>query len=296
MKKIKKAIIPAAGLGTRFLPFTKSVPKEMLPIVDTPTIQYLIEEIIRCGIRDILLINGRNKVVMINHFDRVPELEAVLIDHGKTDMLEEIRSITDMANIYSIRQKQALGLGHAVLCAKEFVGDDPFVIVLGDDVIFNEDKPPLSQLIDAYEQTGSSIIGVQKVPKADVNKYGIVETDGKGRIELLKGIVEKPPIDEAPSDLAVVGRYILVPEIFEILEKTKKSKDGEIQLTDAIETLLKSRPVYCCEIEGRRYDMGSKEGFLEATIEFGLRREDLKDDFLTYLSELFNHLKQQELI
>lgn len=233
---------------------------------------------------------------MINHFDRVPELEAVLVDHGKTDMLEEIRSITDMANIYSIRQKQALGLGHAVLCAKEFVGDDPFAIVLGDDVIFNEDKPPLSQLIDAYEQTGSSIIGVQKVPKADVNKYGIVETDGKGRIELLKGIVEKPPIDEAPSDLAVVGRYILVPEIFEILEKTKKSKDGEIQLTDAIETLLKSRPVYCCEIEGRRYDMGSKEGFLEATIEFGLRREDLKDDFLTYLSELFNHLKQQELI
>lgn len=288
MKKVTKAVIPAAGLGTRFLPFTKSIPKEMLPIVDTPTIQYIIEEIVASGIKEILIINGRNKVVMINHFDNVPELEFFLNKQGKTEQLQMIEDITNLANIYTIRQKEAKGLGHAVLKAKDFVGDDPFAVVLGDDVIYNPDQPALKQLLDVYNQTGSSVIGVQKVPWEDVNKYGIVKTPegSEERVERVEALVEKPPVDEAPSNLAIIGRYVITPEIFPILERTKKGAGGEIQLTDALEELIKIQTVFCCDIEGRRYDLGSKLGFLEATVEYGLRNEEVTEEFLEYLKKL----------
>lgn len=292
MKKIKKAIIPAAGLGTRFLPFTKSIPKEMLPIVDKPTIQYLVEEIVESGITDILLINGRNKVVMINHFDSVPELEFTLRESGKFEQLEEVESITKMAKIFSVRQKEALGLGHAVLQAKDFVGDEPFAVILGDDVIYNATTPAVKQMVNAYEETGSSIIGVQQVPWDEINKYGIATVDKKigPYLERVKSLVEKPELGTVSSNLAVVGRYILTPEIFPILENTKKGAGGEIQLTDALATLLKKEPIYACDLQGRRYDVGSKQGFLEATVEYALRREDLKEEFSKYLKEFSQSL------
>lgn len=288
MKKVTKAVIPAAGLGTRFLPFTKSIPKEMLPIVDTPTIQHIIEEIVASGIQEILIINGRNKVVMINHFDNVPELEFNLAKHGKTEQLEMIEKITGLAHIYTIRQKEAKGLGHAVLCAKDFVGDEPFAVVLGDDVIYNPDDPALKQLLDVYNETGSSVIGVQRVPWDEVDKYGIVETkDGSDeRVARVKNLIEKPPVDEAPSDLAIVGRYVITPEIFPILERTQKGAGGEIQLTDALKELIKIQAVFSCDIQGRRYDLGNKLGFLEATVEYGLRNEEVTEDFVNYLKEL----------
>ena len=238
MKKVTKAVIPAAGLGTRFLPFTKSIPKEMLPIVDKPTIQYIIEEIVDSGIKDILIINGRNKVVMINHFDNVPELEFHLKQTGKEEELRIIEDISNMANIFTIRQKEAKGLGHAVLCAKEFVGDEPFAVVLGDDVVYNADKPALRQMLDVYDRFGKSVIGVQQVPRQETDKYGIIsKTDVEGNIYKITDMVEKPPVDEAPSNLAVLGRYIITPEIFGILEHTGKGAGGEIQLTDALRDL-----------------------------------------------------------
>ena len=272
MKKVTKAVIPAAGLGTRFLPFTKSIPKEMLPIVDKPTIQYIIEEIVDSGIKDILIINGRNKVVMVNHFDNVPELEFHLKQTGKEEELRIIEDISNMANIFTIRQKEAKGLGHAVLCAKEFVGDEPFAVVLGDDVVYNADKPALRQMLDVYDRFGKSVIGVQQVPRQETDKYGIIsKTDVEGNIYKITDMVEKPPVDEAPSNLAVLGRYIITPEIFGILEHTGKGAGGEIQLTDALKELCGNDDVYACDFEGRRYDIGNKEGFLEATVEYGLR-------------------------
>lgn len=294
MKKVTKAVIPAAGLGTRFLPFTKSIPKEMLPIVDTPTIQYIIEEIVASGIKEILIINGRNKVVMINHFDNVPELEFFLSKQGKTEQLEMIEGITNLANIYTIRQKEAKGLGHAVLCAKDFVGDDPFAVVLGDDVIYNPERPALKQLLDVYHETGSSVIGVQRVPWDEVDKYGIVRTKSKETkdVERVKGLVEKPPLDEAPSNLAIIGRYVITPEIFPILERTKKGAGGEIQLTDALNELTEIQTVFCCDIKGKRYDLGSKLGFLMATVEYGLRNEELTEGFLDYLKKLPERLDE----
>ena len=287
MKKVTKAVIPAAGLGTRFLPFTKSIPKEMLPIVDKPTIQYIIEEIVDSGIKDILIINGRNKVVMVNHFDNVPELEFHLKQTGKEEELRIIEDISNMANIFTIRQKEAKGLGHAVLCAKEFVGDEPFAVVLGDDVVYNADKPALRQMLDVYDRFGKSVIGVQQVPRQETDKYGIIsKTDVEGNIYKITDMVEKPPVDEAPSNLAVLGRYIITPEIFGILEHTGKGAGGEIQLTDALKELCGNDDVYACDFEGRRYDIGNKEGFLEATVEYGLRRPEHSEAFREYLKSL----------
>lgn len=298
MKKIKKAVIPAAGLGTRFLPFTKSIPKEMLPIVDKPTIQYLIEEIASCGIEDILIITGRNKVVIIDHFDNTPELEFNLERAGKTEEIKLIEGITQLANIFTIRQKERKGLGHAIYCAKEFVGDEPFAVVLGDDVIYNPQKPALEQLIDVYDKVEETVVGVEPVPWDEINKYGIVELK-KNSPEGLKEIqayVEKPPLGSVPSNLAIVGRYIITPEIFDILEKTPPGSGGEIQLTDALETLLKEEPAYACELVGRRYDLGSKIGFLQATVEYGLRNEALSEQFSVYLNNLSEILDGEDVL
>lgn len=281
--KIRKAIIPAAGLGTRFLPATKAQPKEMLPIVDKPTLQYIIEEAIASGIEEILVITGRNKTSIENHFDKSVELELELEKKGKTELLEMVQNISDMVNIHYIRQKEPLGLGHAIGCAKSFIGDEPFAVLLGDDIIDSE-EPCLAQLIRAYEETNSIILGVQSVDKNDVYKYGIIDIESKDdRLYKVKDMVEKPNVSEAPSNVAILGRYILTPDIFETLEKQAPGKGGEIQLTDAIEYMLKSHHIYAYEFIGNRYDVGDKLGFLKATIDFALKREELRDDLLEIL-------------
>lgn len=296
-KKVKKAIIPAAGLGTRFLPFTKSVPKEMLPIVDKPTIQYIIEEIVDSGIDEILIINGRNKVVMVNHFDDVPELEFMLEKAGKTEELKMVKDITNLANIFVIRQKEAKGLGHAVLCAKEFVDDEPFAVVLGDEIVYNPEKPALKQLLDVYDETGSSVIGVKEVPDSDIDKYGIVtfkDEDNEDEVKEISSLVEKPEIGSVKSNQAIVGRYVINPEIFDILEETEPGINGEIQLTDALIKLLDDQKIYSCTFEGQRYDLGNKLGFLEATVEHGLRNKELSKDFRKYLKDLIKTLEDED--
>ncbi|CUP47333.1 UTP-glucose-1-phosphate uridylyltransferase [Clostridium baratii] len=288
-QKIRKAIIPAAGLGTRFLPATKAQPKEMLPIVDKPTIQYIIEEAIDSGIEEILIITGRNKKCIEDHFDRSVELELELAKAGKDEMLEMVHDISNMVNIHYIRQKEPKGLGHAIHCAKAFVGDEPFAILLGDDVVYNEEKPCLKQLIDCYDEYKTSILGVQTVPEENVSKYGIV--DGikiEDRVCKVRGLVEKPKKEEAPTNVAILGRYIVTPRIFEILENTKPGKGNEIQLTDALLELIKHEAMYAYNFEGRRYDVGDKLGFLEATIEYALRRDDLKDNFVEYLNKIID--------
>ena len=290
-KKVRKAIIPAAGLGTRFLPATKAIAKEMLPIVDIPTIQYIIQEAVDSGIEEILIITNSNKHAMENHFDKNYELEERLKESGKLEQVKMIQDIADMANIYYIRQKEPKGLGHAVLCAKSFIGDEPFAVLLGDDVVVNkEGKPALKQLIEQYEQTSASVVGVQTVAKKDVSKYGIVEPSkshpAKGRLVKLTDMVEKPAPEKAPSQMAVLGRYVLTPEIFELLETQGKGAGGEIQLTDAIKRLLDRQAVYAYDFEGKRYDVGDKLGFLEATVDFALKREELRDDFMKYLKKV----------
>lgn len=284
MKQITKAVIPAAGLGTRFLPATKACPKEMLPIVDKPTIQYIIEEALASGIKDILIISGHNKRAIEDHFDRNPELELNLEEHGKADLLEQVKAIADI-NIHYIRQKEPKGLGHAILCAKSFVGDEPFAVLLGDDVVYNDENPCLKQLMDVYNATGSSVLGCQTVPQEKVSSYGIVasEATDNERIFKVNDMVEKPALNEAPSRLAVLGRYVITPEIFTILEQTAPGRGGEIQLTDALKVLAKQQNMYAYDFIGRRYDVGDKQGYLEATVEYALRREDLKDKFLEYL-------------
>lgn len=281
--KVKKAIIPAAGLGTRFLPATKAQPKEMLPIVDKPTIQYIIEEAIASGIEEILIITGRNKKCIEDHFDKSVELEMELEKAGKSELLELVRDISDMVDIHYIRQKEPRGLGHAIHCAKTFVGNEPFAVLLGDDVVDSE-VPCLKQLIDCYSEYKTTILGVQTVPESETNKYGIV--DGihiEDRVYKVKDLVEKPAVDEAPSNVAILGRYIITPQIFEILENTEPGKGGEIQLTDALKTLISQEAMYAYNFEGRRYDVGDKLGFLQATIEFALKKEELRDRFLNYL-------------
>ena len=281
--KVKKAIIPAAGLGTRFLPATKAQPKEMLPIVDKPTIQYIIEEAIASGIEEILIITGRNKKCIEDHFDKSVELEMELEKAGKSELLELVRDISDMVDIHYIRQKEPKGLGHAILCARAFVGNEPFAVLLGDDVVDSE-VPCLKQLIDCYSEYKTTILGVQTVPESETNKYGIV--DGihiEDRVYKVKDLVEKPSVDEAPSNVAILGRYIITPQIFEILENTEPGKGGEIQLTDALKTLISQEAMYAYNFEGRRYDVGDKLGFLQATIEFALKKEELRDRFLDYL-------------
>lgn len=286
-KKIRKAIIPAAGLGTRFLPATKAQPKEMLPIVDKPTIQYIIEEAVASGIEEILIITGRSKKCIEDHFDKSVELELELEKSGKEEMLKIVREISDMVDIHFIRQKEPKGLGHAISCAKTFVGNEPFAVLLGDDIVYNEGKPCLKQLIDCYDEYKTSVLGVQTVEAKDVNKYGIVNgIHIEDRVYKVKGLVEKPPVEEAPSNVAILGRYIITPQIFKILEETKPGKGGEIQLTDALLKLIDEEAMYAYDFEGTRYDVGDKLGFLKATVEYALRREDLRDGFIEYLNTL----------
>lgn len=287
---VRKAVIPAAGLGTRFLPVTKAMPKEMLPIVDTPTIQYIVEEAVQSGIEEILIITNSNKHSMENHFDRNYELEERLKDAGKSEEEKMIRDISDMVNIYYVRQKEPKGLGHAILCARSFIGEEPFAVLLGDDIIINKGgSPALKQLIDAYDRKGASVVGVQRVPEDQVDKYGIVKPDPDsmphGRRVHLSGMVEKPPVGDAPSNLAVLGRYVLTPDIFELLATQEPGKNGEIQLTDAIVRLMETQVVYAYEFEGTRYDVGDKFGFLKANIDFALDRPELHDQLAAYIKE-----------
>ncbi len=285
--KVRKAIIPAAGLGTRFIPATKAQPKEMLPIVDKPTLQYIIEEAVDSGIEEILIITGRNKTSIEDHFDRSIELEMVLEEKRKDALLKQVRAISEMVDIHYIRQKEPLGLGHAIHRAKSFIGSEPFAVMLGDDIVYNDGHPCLKQMIQVYEQEKASVLGVQTVDWKDVSKYGIV--DGKkldNRLYSVLGLVEKPNREDAPSNVAVLGRYIINPEIFEILEHTAPGKGGEIQLTDALKELASKQKMVAYDFEGIRYDVGNKLGFLKATVEFALRRDDLKEDFKAYLNTL----------
>jgi UTP--glucose-1-phosphate uridylyltransferase len=285
--KVRKAVIPAAGLGTRFLPATKAMPKEMLPIVDKPTIQYIIEEAIASGIEEILIITGKSKRAIEDHFDRSVELEIELEKKHNQELLDLVKDISEMVDIHYIRQKEAKGLGHAIYCAKTFVGNEPFAVLLGDDVVYNPDKPCLKQMIEAYDEYQTSILGVQEVATVDVSKYGIVDGEQvSDRVHTVKGLVEKPAVDEAPSNVAILGRYIINPGIFDILAETKPGKGGEIQLTDALKELAAKESMYAYNFEGKRYDVGNKQGFLEATVETALRRDDLRGEFLDYLMKV----------
>jgi UTP--glucose-1-phosphate uridylyltransferase len=305
-RKIKKAVIPAAGLGTRFLPATKAQPKEMLPIVDKPTIQYIVEEAVAAGIEDILIITGRGKRAIEDHFDYSVELETLLEEKERLEELHMIRAISEMAQIYYVRQKEPLGLGHAIYCARKFVGGEPFAVLLGDDVVAAE-VPCIGQLMAVFAEKGGTVLGVQPVGWQDVHKYGIVDNATVGKLQTagaghggrkdgdansvkeegflyrVKGLVEKPAREQAPSNLAVLGRYVLEPEIFSILEHTTPGAGGEIQLTDALHELAASRPVWAYSFRGRRYDVGDRLGFLQATIEFALGRKELSADLTAYL-------------
>lgn len=285
-QQIRKAVIPAAGYGTRFLPATKATPKEMLPIVDKPTIQYIVEEALASGIEDILIISGHGKRAIEDHFDSAPTLEQELMRKGRQDLLNVLRETTDV-NVHYVRQKYMRGLGDAILCARAFVGDEPFAVLLGDDVVYHPQRPALRQLIDVYEETGGSVLGCQIVSDAQVSSYGIVAgTMQNERLMRVSDMIEKPALAEAPSRMAVLGRYIIRPEIFSILQNTEPGKGGEIQLTDALKVLAQRDTVYAYNFEGRRYDLGDKLGFLEATVEFTLRRSDLGDPFRAYLKQL----------
>ncbi|MBC2577958.1 UTP--glucose-1-phosphate uridylyltransferase GalU [Peptostreptococcus russellii] len=288
MKTVKKAVIPAAGLGTRFLPATKAQPKEMLPIVDKPTLQYIIEEAVASGVEEILIITGRNKKSIEDHFDKSVELELELENKGKTELLEIVRNISNMVNIHYIRQKEPKGLGDAIYCARYFIGDEPFAVMLGDDIVDNEGgKPCLKQLIDAYEKYETTILGVQEVAKEDTDKYGIVNgSKVADDVYKVKDLVEKPDPEKAPSNVAILGRYIITPEIFDILSELPPGKNSEIQLTDALEELSEKRDMYAYVFEGKRYDLGDKHGFLQATVDFALKRPDLRDDFLEYITKV----------
>ncbi len=290
--KVRKAIIPAAGLGTRFLPATKAQPKEMLAIVDKPTIQYIIEEAVASGIQDIIIVTGRNKRSIEDHFDRSIELELELEKNSKTEMLDMVRSISEMANIHYIRQKEPRGLGHAVLTAKHFIGNEPFAVLLGDDVVVAK-QPCLSQMIDVYNEYRTSVIGVQKVAHEVVNKYGIVDCKAiDSRVYKVRDLVEKPKIEDAPSDIAILGRYILTPTIFQYLETQDEGAGGEIQLTDALRRMAKDEAMYVYDFKGHRYDVGTKEGFLQANIEFSLRNPETKDKMMEYIKALNENMDE----
>lgn len=285
MKKIRKAIIPAAGLGTRFLPVTKAMPKEMLPIVDKPTIQFIVEEAVASGIEDIIIVTGKGKRAIEDHFDNAPELEQNLKEKGKLELLETVQYSSKLANIHYIRQKEPKGLGHAVWCARNFIGDEPFAVLLGDDII-KSDTPCLRQLINQYEETYSSIIGVQEVPDYETHRYGIIDPSASsGRRYQVSKFVEKPKQGKAPSNLAIMGRYVLNPEIFMFLDKQETGAGGEIQLTDAIQKLNEIQRVFAYNFEGKRYDVGEKLGFVKTTIEFALQNNEIKDDLIEFLVE-----------
>jgi UTP--glucose-1-phosphate uridylyltransferase len=286
--KIKKAVFPVAGLGTRFLPATKASPKEMLPLIDKPLVQYVVEEAVAAGIEQILFVTGRNKRSIEDHFDVAFELESILSDKGKDAELAQMREISDLIDIFYTRQKQALGLGHAVLCAKDFVGNDPFAVLLGDDIIDSE-VPCLGQLLDVYRKYRGTVLALEKVPLEKISSYGCVQASQiyKNIFEV-SDLVEKPKPEEAPSDMAIIGRYVLTPEIFPILERQSPGKGGEIQLTDAILELSKNEAIFGCLFEGTRHDCGDKMGFLKATVELALKREEFNGEFRRFLQEQLN--------
>lgn len=287
LRKIKKAVIPAAGLGTRFLPATKAIPKEMLPILDKPTLQYIIDEAYEAGIEDVLIIIGRGKESIVNHFDRSVELEYQLAKSGKLDILEEVRGISEKVNIYYVRQKEAKGLGHAIACAEAFVGDDDFAILLGDDVIISDQKTMIGRMIEKYEEYGSSVLGLMDVEDKDVSKYGIIKGQEISEdFYKISDMIEKPSLDEAPSRQAIIGRYVVSNKIFDELRSTKPGKNNEIQLTDALLSLAQKEAMYGLKLSGIRYDIGSKSGFVKANLEFGLRDKDIKESLKAYIKDL----------
>jgi UTP--glucose-1-phosphate uridylyltransferase len=292
--KIRKAIIPAAGLGTRFLPATKALPKEMLPIVDKPAIQYIVEEAIDSGIEDIIIISGRNKRLIEDHFDKSYELEETLYKKNKESLLEQVQRISNLANIHYIRQKEPKGLGDAILCARSFIGDEPFAVLLGDDIV-KSSRPCLGQLIDIFKRYHSSVVGIQQVPEKDVSKYGIIQPKGsyiEKNVLNVETFVEKPHLREAPSSFAVIGRYILLPEIFNHLADLKPDESGEVQLTDALKEMCRSQAIFAYHCQGKRYDIGDKLGFIQATIDFALQRLDFKEEVLAYLKDMMARYKE----
>jgi UTP--glucose-1-phosphate uridylyltransferase len=287
-KKIRKAVFPAAGLGTRFLPATKAQPKEMLPLVDKPIIQYVIEEAVASGLTSIILVTGKNKNAIEDHFDISYELERLLEQRGQKQLLAQVRAISNMISVSYVRQGEQLGLGHAVLQARDLVGDEPFAVMLGDDII-DAERPCMRQMIDVFEQHGGPVIAVQQVPREEISAYGVIDgtpEDESGRVFRIRDMVEKPKAQDAPSDLAIIGRYILTPDIFEEIERTDRGRGGEIQLTDGIRRLMERRAVFGYRFEGVRHDAGNKLGFLKATVEFALKREDLGGPFREYLRSL----------
>ncbi|MFF2459542.1 UTP--glucose-1-phosphate uridylyltransferase GalU [Peribacillus simplex] len=295
MKKITKAIIPAAGLGTRFLPATKAMPKEMLPIVDKPTIQYIVEEAVASGIKDIIIVTGKGKRAIEDHFDYAPELEQNLLEKGKVELLNKVQYSSKLANIHYIRQKEPKGLGHAVWCARKFIGDEPFAVLLGDDIVQSE-TPCLKQLMNQFEETNNSIIGVQTVPKEETNRYGIIDPAFQdGRLYQVENFVEKPALGTAPSNLAIMGRYILTPEIFSMLDQQEAGAGGEIQLTDAIQRLNQLQQVFAYDFEGKRYDVGEKLGFVKTTIEFALQNEEIKGDLVEFLEQTVKNISSEKI-
>jgi UTP--glucose-1-phosphate uridylyltransferase len=286
MKKIRKAVIPVAGFGTRFLPATKSTPKEMMPLIDKPIIHYIVEEAVKSGIETIIFVTGRHKRAIEDYFDYYPELEQVLSKSGKEKEIEMLRQISNMAEFVFIRQKQQLGLGHAVLTAANLVGDEPFAVLLGDEIIRNDKKPAIKQLIDTYYQFGKSVIGAMEVPKEDVSKYGIVAgKEVMNGIKLVESLIEKPSVEEAPSTTAIIGRYVLTPDVFDALKETPVGRGGEIQLTDGLSKLREKEVIYAKDIEGIRHDTGNKLGYIEAIIDFALDRKDLRDEVFRMIKE-----------
>ena len=285
---IRKAVFPAAGFGTRFLPATKASPKEMLPLVDKPLIQYVVEEAMEAGITEMIMITGRNKHSIEDHFDRSVELELLLESKGDTGKLEMVRKISEMCEFCYIRQKEPRGLGHAILRAREFVGDEPFAVLLGDDIIHSPGRPVIGQLIEAFEEKQAPVIAVEEVPMENVSSYGVIDPvdDTEGALRQIRSMVEKPPAGAAPSNLAIIGRYILTPELFDFIEATEPDAKGEIQLTTALNHQLKKTPAYALEFTGKRYDAGDKLGFLIATVEYALRSENLGDKFREYLKNM----------
>lgn len=286
MKKVRKAVFPAAGLGTRFLPATKASPKEMLPLVDKPLIQYVIEEAVASGVESILIVTGRDKTPMENHFDVSFEMEHLLKSRGKEEMFKQVRAVSEMARIAYTRQKEALGLGHAVYQGKDFVGDEPFAVMLADDIV-DAEKPALRQMLDVYEKYDAPVIATMQVAGEAISRFGVIDAEEvEPNVYKIKDMVEKPKFEDAPSDLAIIGRYVLTPDIFAAIENTKPGSGGEIQITDAMRLLLKERPFYAVKLEGNRHDAGDKLGFLIATVEFALKREDLGPEFREYLRSL----------
>jgi UTP--glucose-1-phosphate uridylyltransferase len=286
--KLRKAVIPGAGLGTRFLPATKTVPKELLPIVDIPSIQYVVQEAVEAGIEEIIFVTGRGKDSIEDHFDEAPELEQLLTERGNHEMVKTLRQIAEMTEVVSVRQKKPLGLGHAVLCAKDLVGDEPFAVMLADDLI-DADVPGIRQLLNIFEETSESVIALMEVPQAEVHQYGVIKgREIKERLYQVEATVEKPLAKDAPSRMAIIGRYVLRPEIFQILQNLPPGRGGEIQLTDGLAQLVRERKIYGCEFIGDRYDIGDKVGFVRATVAYALKRSDLRDKVLAYLKTIPN--------